>query len=144
MADLEGRAFIREGNALVPADLAAQEYLESIPNKTKVLLSWRRPRSIENHQHFFAILQVCCEQLEYADMDEFLDAIKIAVNHVRPIRKLNGEIEFKPKSIDFASLGEDKFQRFKLRALHVLGQLLGVDPVTLLKEVPPVKKRNKA
>jgi hypothetical protein len=144
MADLEGRAFIREGNVLAPADLAAQEYLESVPDKTKVLLSWRRPRHIENHQHFFAILHACCEQLEYADEDELLDALKMAVNHVRPVRKIDGEIVFMPKSIKFAEMQEDKFQRFKLRALHVLGQLLGVDPVTLLKEVPPMKKRNKA
>jgi hypothetical protein len=143
MADLEGRAFIREGNMLAPADLAAQEYLESVPDKTKVLLSWRSPRHIENHQHFFAILHVCCEQLDYGSEEELLDAVKIACGHVRPMQKLDGDMVFLPKSINFASMGEDAFKRFKLRALYVLGQLLGVDPVTLLKEVPPVKKARK-
>ena len=135
MTDLNGRLFQRVGNYLMPADTAAEEFVHSLPEGKKLLMDHREPRHPENHAHFFAILHVACEQLEYADEDELLDALKMAVNHVRPIQKLDGEIIFLPKSINFASMGEDKFKRFKKRALYVLGQLLGVDPITLLKEI---------
>jgi len=135
MTDLNGRLFQRVGNHLVPADTAAEEFVQSIPEGKKILVDHRAPRHPENHAHFFAILHAACEQLDYADEDELLDAIKMAVNHVRPVRNLRGEVIFMPKSINFASLPEDRFQRFKNRALYVLGQLLGVDPQTLLDEV---------
>ena len=143
MSDISGRLFQRVGDSLVPADQAAVEFVRSLPEDKKLLLDHREPRHPDNHAHFFAILRVCCEQLDYGSEEELLDAVKIAVGHVRPMQKLDGDMVFLPKSINFASMGEDAFKRFKLRALYVLGQLLGVDPVTLLKEVPPVK-RNKA
>jgi hypothetical protein len=135
MTDLNGRLFERIGGHLVPADIAAEEFVQSLPEHKKILLDHREPRHPENHAHFFAIIHAACEQLDYADEDELLDAVKMAVNHVRPIRKFDGEIIFLPKSINFASMAEDKFQRFKNRALYVLAQLLGVDSVTLLKEI---------
>lgn len=135
MTDLNGRLFERRGNYLVPADLAAEEMVLSLTEGKKILMDFRKPRHPENHAHMFLIFRKACEHLEhYPDEETLLDAIKMAINHVRPVKKTNGEIIFLPKSINFASMSEDAFQRFKNRALYVLGQLLGVDPVTLLKE----------
>jgi|SRR5882724_10022428 len=152
MTDLNGRLFERVGNHMVPADPAAEEFVQSLPEHKKILMDHREPRHPENHAHFFAILHAACEQLEgYPDEETLLDAIKIACKHVRPVREIeilpglkSDKIIFLPKSINFASMGEAAFQRFKERALYVLGKLLGVDPVTLLKEVELKGKRNKA
>lgn len=136
MADLSAKGFIRRGNALVPADFLAEEWLHEIPEGKEVLIDWRKPRHPENHRHFFAILNLACEHLpDYPDVDSLLDALKIAVGHTRSVMKADGEVIFLPKSINFAALGEDAFKRFKNRALYVLTRILGFDATELLPEI---------
>lgn len=142
MADLDARGFIRRGNCLVPADFVAEEWLHTIPEGKEVLIDWRKPRHPENHRHLFAILRLAVEQLDdYADTESLLDALKIACGHVRPVMKANGDMIFLPKSINFASMGEEQFKRFKDRALYVLSRILGFDATTLL---PEIEARNAA
>lgn len=182
MGDLEGRLFQRQGNHFVPVDYGAQDMVESIPEGAQILLTSRRPRSGKNHAHFFAILNKAVEHLDtYQDVDDLLDAIKIAVGHTRTVvlaysqnkkqEELAERIEayldrpgiditarvmfkemidilrddqrviFLPKSINFASMPEDKFQRFKDRAMFVLTKLLGFDATDLLPEIERDNRR---
>ena len=132
--DLSGRLFERVGNHLVPADLAALELVESIKDGTKVLMDMKTPRSPENHAHFFAILHKAIDHLEgFPDEDTLLDSIKLSVGHCRQVMMVDGTMVFVPKSIRFAAMPEDQFQRFKERALFVLTQLLGFDATILAK-----------
>ena len=143
MADLDARSFVRRGNFLVPADFMAEEWLQSIPEGKEVLLDWRKPRHPANHRHLMAILHLACEHLpNYPDTDSLLDCLKIACNHVRPVMKADGQMIFLPKSINFASMGETEFQRFKDRALWVLSRMLGFDATTLLPEIDERNARN--
>lgn len=136
MADLDSKGFIRRGKYLVPADFVAEEWLDAIPEGKEVLIDWRKPRHPENHRHFFAILRLAVEQIDaYDDTESLLDALKIACSHVRPVMKADGEIIFLPKSINFASMGEEEFKRFKNRALWVLSRILGFDATELLPEI---------
>ena len=136
MADLSAKGFIRRGACLVPADFNAEEWLNEIPEGKEVLIDWRKPRHPEHHRFFFAILKAACEQLDtYPDVESLLDCLKIGCNHVRPVMKANGDMIFLPKSINFASMGESEFVRFKNRALYVLSQILGYDATTLLPEL---------
>lgn len=136
MADLTGRMFERKGNHLVPSDMAAEEMVLALPEGKPVLMDMRRARSPKNHSHLFAILKVACDQLEgYPDTETLLDALKIATHLTRPVKMADGKIIWIPKSINWAAMPEDEFQRWKARALYVLGQLLGVDPQQLLEEV---------
>lgn len=136
MADLDAKGFIRRGKCLVPADFVAEDWLNTIPDGKEVLIDWRKPRHPENHRHFFAILRLAVEHIDtYDDTESLLDALKIACNHVRPVMKADGEMIFLPKSINFASMGEEEFKRFKNRALYVLSRILGFDAVSLLPEI---------
>lgn len=136
MTDLDARALTRKGNSLIPSDFVAEEWLREIPEGHEVLIDWRKPRHIKNHRHFYAILRLAVEHLDdYADTDSLLDALKIACGHVRPVMKADGEMIFLPKSINFASMGEEEFKRFKNRALWVLTRILGFDATQLLPEI---------
>lgn len=136
MADLDAKGFIRRGKCLVPADFVAEEWLDALPEGKEVLIDWRKPRHPENHRHFFAILRLAVEQIDsYDDTESLLDALKIACSHVRPVMKADGEMIFLPKSINFASMGEEEFKRFKNRALYILSRILGFDAVALLPEI---------
>lgn len=143
MSDLSAKGFIRRGNALVPADYNAEDWLREIPEGKEILIDWRKPRHPENHRHMFAILNLASEQLpDYPDTDSLLDALKIAVGHVRPVMKADGEMIFLPKSVNFGAMGEDAFKRFKNRALWVLSRILGFDATTLLPEIDDRNRRN--
>lgn len=136
MADLDAKGFIRRGNCLVPADFAAEDWLQAVPQGKEVLIDWRKPRHPENHRHFFAILKVAVEALDqYDDVESLLDALKIACRHVRPVVTADGEVVLIPKSINFAAMGEEEFKRFKNRALYYLSGILGYDATTLLPEI---------
>ena len=143
MPDLSGRMFERRGTHLVPSDRAAEEMVLALPEGKPVLMDMRRARSPKNHAHLFALLKVACEQLEgYPDTETLLDALKLATHLTRPVQMPDGRIVWIPKSINWASMPEDEFQRWKARAMFVLGQLLGIDPQELLEEVGNQNRRN--
>lgn len=142
--DLSGRMFERQGNHFVPCDFMAEEFVQSLPEGKKVLLDFKKPRSPENHAHFFALLHKALEHLQgFEDEEALLDCIKIAVGHTRPVMLRNGDVAFLPKSIRFAAMPEDQFKRFKDRALYVLSELLGFDAITLLPEIDKANRRNR-
>lgn len=135
MSDLEGRCFQVRGHALWPADAAADEFLAGIPEGREVMVVIRRPRSPSHHRLFFGLLRKVVENSDlWQDEDELLDAVKIAVGHTKPVQLLDGTIERRPRSISFASMGQDAFSRFFNRAAFILGQFLGVSPETLIAE----------
>lgn len=137
MADLESKHLIvredHRGRYLVPGDLMSEEWLATLKVGDAVGVQARKSRSYQNHKHFFVLLHKARLHLEaYQDDDTLLDALKIAVGHTRPVQLANGEIVFIPASINWDSMGEDDFRRFKNRCLFVLTQLLGFDPLELM------------
>ena len=136
MTDLDARCFIKRGNALVPADFAADEFLSEIPNGREVLVSIRRPRSPQHHRWFFAMLRKVVENSEHWSTEEdLLDDLKIMTGHItRRVNLITGEIVAVARSINFASMPQDPFNRFVKRACFVLAKVLGVDPEDLMRE----------
>jgi Protein of unknown function (DUF1367) len=148
MTDLNGRCFIKQGVSLVPADFHAEEILSEIKDGQEVVISIRLPRNPYHHRWFFALLnKVVSNSDRFHDEDELLSCLKVACGHTKPIQLLSGEIYRLPRSINFASMSQDAFQRFTKRALYVLGQMTGIDPESLIKEVdetqPPAQKKQR-
>lgn len=157
MSDLDGRCFARQGNALVPADVAADEYLAGIPQKREVIVQIRRPRSPEHHRWFFALLRLVLDATNARDTwpneEAFLQGLKISVGHVDTVVSMDGEITLVPKSINFASMDQDAFARFVRRCAWVIEEHFKVDPVAMMdvvdkeqrvKLAPPIPRASKA
>lgn len=142
MSDLDGRCFVKRGNTLVAADFAADEFMAGIPNGREVIVSVRRPRSPQHHRWFFALLRKVVDNSEqWQSEEDLLDDLKIATGHAeRRVNILTGEVQLCAKSINFASMPEDPFARFKSRCLYVLGRVLGIDPVTLMEETDATQR----
>jgi hypothetical protein len=141
--DLEARAFVKRNGALWPSDEAADEYLAAIPDGREVLVRANRPRSVPHHRWFFALLRkVVRAEDQWADEEDLLDDLKDATGHVQAgrINPLTGQPRRKTRSINFASMGEDKFRRFKDRCIYVLCKRLGYDPLVLMEEVDATQR----
>lgn len=137
MSDLDARCFVLRNGALFPADFAAEEFIAGIPNGKEVLVTIRRPRSPQHHRWFFAMLRKVSDNSDnWGDEDDLLDDLKHAVGHVeRRQNILTGETLARARSISFASMGQDAFNRFVNRCLFVLAQFLGISPDDLKSEV---------
>ena len=146
--DLEGRCFVKRNGALYPVDVTADEMIASIPEGKEILITLRQPRSPQHHRWWFACLRkVVANSDRWNDEEELLDVLKIAVGWTKPVTLFDGTIYRRPRSINFASTPQDAFQRFTKRALYVLGQMTGIDPEALMKEVdetqPPAQKKQR-
>ena len=145
MNDLSGYHFFKRGKLLVPADFHSEDLMDSLVEEKNTLLDLKFPRSPANHAHFFVVMHTAWTHLqdEYADEEVLLDALKIAVRHVRMVQQFDGTVLALPKSIRFAAMGEDKFKRFKERALIVLSGRLGCTVDELVNEIAAKATRNR-
>lgn len=143
MSDLEGRCFVRRGNALVPADFAAEEFLGEIADGREIIVTTRKARSPQHHRWFFALLRKVVENTDYfSNEDELLDALKLATGHCERRMTIGGDAYVAPRSISFAAMGEEAFRRFRKRACYVLAtKLLRCSPEELMGEVDETQKR---
>jgi hypothetical protein len=134
--DLEGYCMKRVGGALVPADYHADDIVHGIPEGGEVLVTVRRPRNPKYHRWFFALLQKVIENTDARwNEEQLLYALKMATNHCEPVPALTGEVILRPKSINFASMGEIEFKSFVTRCLDEIHLNLGIDPDLLMDEV---------
>lgn len=135
MSDLDGLCFTRRGQALVPSDIHADEWLSGVKEGREVILTGRKARSPAHHRWFFAMLRIARENLEgFPSEDALLDALKHSVGLTDVRMMLDGTPYLVTRSISFAAMDQDKFRRFVDRCLYVLGQRLGVSPEQLMKE----------
>lgn len=144
MSDLNGRCFVRKRNTLVPADFAAAEMLDGIPEGSEIIVKIRRPRNPACHRWFFALLRIVCENTGYLwyDEEDLLDALKRAVGHTEHCLDIDGGSYEKPKSISFSAMTEDQFRVFKDKCLDVLAtKVLGCSPEELMNETDSTQKR---
>lgn len=133
--DLECRAFIRRGKSLVPADVHAEDIFESIKDGKQCLVRIWKPRNVDHHRKLFAILNCVCDNSEvYNDVEELLSIVKIAVGYTNAVQGLDGNIYRIPQSISFASMPQDKFERFFKRATYALSKISGIPESVLLEE----------
>ena len=142
MNDLDGRCFLKRDNHLIAADFAAEEFLAGIPNGREVVVTVRRARSPKHHRWFFALLhKVVANSEHWVDEEDLLDDLKLATGHAeRRVNILTGETYRVAKSINFASMAEDPFRRFKERCLYVLAKALGIDPDVLMEETDATQR----
>jgi len=109
--------------------------MSTIKDGKDVLLRVFKPRNIDHHRKLFAILNCVCSNSEtYQDVDELLTIVKIATGFTTAVQGLDGKIYRIPKSISFASMPQDVFERFFKRATYALSQLSGIPEDVLLEE----------
>ena len=117
MPDILLRKHLR---TLVPIDGPGQEMLAGISQNEIVKAKISRPRNVQHHRKFFALLNLVFENQEkYVSPNELLAAVKIAVGHVDVI-DVGGCPYRIPKSIAFHKMDQTEFDRFYASVVDVV------------------------
>lgn len=120
----------RRLNALVPADRGSEEALAKIPQGETVRATVTRPRNVDHHRKWWALLQaVYPHQDTYATINAFHAAIKVALGYGETVKLPDGRAILIPGSISFAAMDQGEFEQFYERAVElILTRILpGVD-----------------
>lgn len=136
MTDINARCFWRDGNALKPVDIHADEWLGTLPYHKELLISVRQPRSPRHHRWYFAMLRKVVRATgTWRNEAELLDAIKLDLGHYELRRDITGRVYQAPRSISFAKMKQDEFKLFAERSIDAIATATGIDPEALMREV---------
>jgi Protein of unknown function (DUF1367) len=137
VSDIGGVCFARHGNKLVPSDMHALDWLQSLPNRREVVLTVRLSRSPEHHRWFFAMLHKVVEATgdRWPREENLLDDLKFATGYYSVREDFDGVQYRRPDSISFASMSEDTFKHFVRRCCDVISLKTGIDPEALMDDV---------
>lgn len=127
--------FRRSGNALIAEDDEAADYLKKTANGEAVEVEITRPRNLQFHRKYFALLKVGYEAWEENRPDVFYKGEKVQANFER-FRKdvaimcgfyeivvnVKNETRLDAKSISFAKMTEDEFTKLYDKTINLLLQ----------------------
>lgn len=107
----------KSDGSFLPAYEADREALKrfKVGDPMKVTIS--KPRSIDNHRRFFAMLDCTIDNLpdtfheRYRNQEYLRYECLVAVGHCIMHETLGGKIIYQPKSMSFGSMDEDEFQK---------------------------------
>jgi len=132
----------RTPTGFAPADEGAHKYWARFAIGDQVMLDIRRPRSLPQHNLFWALAQIAADNNPgcLSGKDEAADCIKMACGLTKTTHiKYEGKwyVRKAPASIAFESMPQDEFNEFFEKAIaYVCAELVpGLDPETLEMEV---------
>jgi len=110
--------FIKNLSSLHPVGDDSEKFLRRLGQGELVLVDAKRPRNLQFHRKFFAMLNLIYDQQDYyKSTDALLAVCKIATDHVDFVATKYGRVAI-PKSISFAEMSEDSFAEFYDRACN--------------------------
>lgn len=131
----------RQMGALRPIDAAGEQALAEIPQGELVRVTIKRPRNVNHHRKFFALINAIFPHQDFYPTEEtLLAAIKVALGYGESIKLPDGRTIIVPGSISFAKMDQKAFESFYDRALTlILGKILpGVNKADLEREVSDI------
>lgn len=128
MADI---CLTRTPAGLVPADVAASEWLQRIGVGKPVNATVRQPRNGKFHRKFFAMLDVAYSNHEWPEIETkwgkvrtssglFRKYVIVKAGHYEADLTPRGEVRAEPKSISWAKMDEAEFSRLYSDVLDVI------------------------
>ena len=119
-----------EGGDLIGWDAHDQAYIARMGDGEILEADTRKARHPEHHRKFFALLQQAfLNQEKYRNITDLLIALKLKVGHYQEHVTADGRLVFVPKSISFARMGQEEFERFYNAAIVALAELTDSEQV---------------
>ena len=113
--------FKKIGGALVPDDDSTVDQLQKLKTGEVVLVEYKRPRNVQFHRKFMALVNLVFDnQDKYTNREDLLTELKLQVGHYQEHITLGGKVIYRPKSISFASMDNDEFSTFYSKVVDVV------------------------
>jgi hypothetical protein len=143
MVDISSHSFVRRGNAFMPADVHADEYLREVKDGAEVVLSYHRPLNPAQHRWFHAMLHKAMDNIEgETDYEGFRDKLMHVIGHVRHYMTLDGQMRTVARSMSPGSMTQGAYKRMIARVLWALQFHCGIDGEALMREVDAIEGTN--
>jgi hypothetical protein len=123
-------------DSFVPTDELSAEAMEAMLPNTEFKAELTRPRNYKFHQKFFTLIDVAYKAWEgpviehkgemiRASLDRFRKDIQIMCGYYEIVVNIRGELRKEAKSISFANMEQDEFEKLYSTAIDViLGKVL--------------------
>lgn len=108
---------------LWPKDEAGKIQLDKIPDGACVTVEVKRPRSIQFHRRYWALVSLVWDNIDherYPTPDDLHSALKICAGIRTRIELPDGTVGFIPGSIAFDKMSADEFYAFHERICHLV------------------------
>ena len=126
------RRTVRGLEPLAPFDA---ERLDQVAIGAVVEVAIKKKRSSPQNRLYWSILAKVVENVEgYPNSERLHEALKLHLGYVRKIKSVTGGEHWLPDSTAFSKMDGVEFKVFFDRALDVLTELVGCDPITLVSE----------
>ena len=121
---------------LVPKFDSDLEALKKIKIGEDVKVKISRPRNINFHRKYFALMNLAFENQDlYDDITTFRYIIQMKAGFYTIVKTHKGELMYFPDSISFGSMDESKFEELYSKVLDVILQFLEIDKETVENEL---------
>lgn len=120
---------------LTASDNEAVDVLKRIPLGELVRCEITRPRNLQHHKKFFALLNVVCEATDkWPTSQRLLLELKYELGYVGREVLSNGKTLDVPRSISFAKMDQIAFESFYEKSLKTLCEMAGGIPEEGLRQ----------
>lgn len=94
--------------------------LESIKRGEIVTVNITRSRNSQFNRKFFALLNIVVENTDYLNTDQILHLLKLKLGHYDEVISTNGKVVYIPRSISFAKMSPDEFNKFYNQSITII------------------------
>lgn len=123
----------RVRSGLTPVTAFDAEMLDSISMGSDVEVRIKQRRSLPQLRLYWSVLHKVIGATDaYPTAERLHDALKMATGHTVPVRRLDGTLVHIPDSVAFSKMSQGEFQVYFNKAMQLLTELIGVDPLEWL------------
>lgn len=122
---------IKHAGILLPGDLTTEEWIAKLKPGQSIHADFKRMRGYLFHKKYFSLLNFAFSHIEYGDIeyegvkvepnfDRFREDLTIMAGYYKPVFSLSGEVTPRAKSISFANMQQDEFERLYNASINVI------------------------
>jgi hypothetical protein len=122
----------RKGSALCPLNAFDAEIIEGFAADQDIEVTFRQRRSNPQLRRYWVMLAEVVAATEcHPNADKLHEALKFDMGYTAKIKRLNGVIITVADSVAFSRMGAAEFKGFFDRAVRLISEAYGIDPLAL-------------
>lgn len=125
--------FIRVPQGLVPSDNETAEAIKKVKIGNVIKIDFKQPRNYEYHKKYFALLNIGFDAWEppeanfrglpvQKNFERFRKDVIISAGYYEPVANIRGEVRAEAKSISFAKMSQEEFEKLYNATVNVILQ----------------------